>query len=190
MTTLRGVLAGTNLALLLATSALAADAGPGTVQRQNNMKEALATPLEDTNLRRVEIPPVLRQAMANPYDLRGLSACAGLAAEIRRLDEALGPDLDIPRQEAEASRVQQAKSGAVVVARVGAQMLMPFRGVVRQLSGANAHQREVSDAVYAGAARRGFLKGVGMRMNCTPPAAPWGFKPAPARAPAQPAPRR
>ena len=63
------------------------------------------------------------------------------------------------------------------VIRAGAEMATPYRGWIRTLSGANRHQAEVRDAINAGAARRGYLKGVGMRMNCAPPAAPAGFKP-------------
>jgi len=184
------LLAGTSLALALSSASIAATApapppGPGSVQRQNNLKEALATPLDDVNIRRIEIPEVLKKAVAAPYDLKGLTSCSAVTAEVRRIDAALGPDFDIPPVEAEKSRAQQAKSGAATVTRVGAQMLMPFRGVVRQISGANAHQRELTDAIEAGSARRGFLKGVGMRMNCPGPAAPYGFRPAqPVRAPA------
>jgi hypothetical protein len=128
--------------------------------------------------------------VARPYDLTNLGSCAGLGNEIRRLDVALGIDFDAPPVEIEQSRMEQAKGGAATVTRVGAQMLMPFRGVVRQLSGANAYQREVYEAIDAGSARRGFLKGVGMRMNCAPPAAPYGFRPiAPVPVRAQPPPR-
>ena len=180
------LLAGTSLALVLVlqSSATAGPAPPpappkpGTVQRQNTLKEALATPLDDVNIRKVQIPDVLKASMNNPYDLKGLTNCPAVTAEVRRIDAALGPDFDTPLVEVDESTMQQAKSGAATVTRVGAQMLMPFRGVVRQVSGANAHQRDLQDAVEAGSARRGFLKGIGMRMNCAQPAAPYGFRPA------------
>jgi hypothetical protein len=192
---------GASLALFLALAcnAAAAEAGPqgqpppqkGTIERQNNMKEALATPLEDVNVRKVPIPEVLKKAVVRPYDLTGLTSCAGVANEMRMLDTALGPDFDVPPTPAETSRLDQAKGGAATVTRLGAQMLMPFRGVVRQLSGANAYQREVYEAIEAGSARRGFLKGIGMRMNCAPPAAPYGFRPpVVTRQPARTAPPR
>lgn len=183
--TTRPLLAGMSLALLIAVPA--ADAAPpqlppakpapGSVQRENNMKEALATPLEDVNIRRVEIPEVLKRSVYNPYDLRNITSCAAIAAEIKRIDDAIGQDFDAPEVQVERSRLEQAKGGAATVTRVGAQMLMPFRGVVRQLSGANAYQREVNEAIEAGSARRGFLKGTGMRLNCSAPAAPYGFRP-------------
>ena len=199
MKTPRPLLAGTSLALALvlyqpatAGPAPSAPPKPGTVQRQNTLKEALATPLDDVNIRKIKIPDVLTAALSNPYDPKGLTNCPAVAAEVRRIDAALGQDFDVPLAEIDESRMQQAKSGAATVTRVGAQMLMPFRGVVRQLSGANAHQRDLQDAIEAGSARRGFLKGIGMRMNCAAPAAPYGFRPA-AAAPVPvrtPAPRR
>ena len=57
---------------------------------------AATAPLEDLNLRQQMIPTVLLQAEANPYDLRNLNQCRPIAAEVRRLDDALGPDLDEP----------------------------------------------------------------------------------------------
>jgi len=39
----------------------------------------------------------------------------------------------------------------------------------------------VRKAIEAGAVRRGYLKGVGMRMNCAPPAAPSWFVPVEAK---------
>src|SRR4051812_25562186 len=94
----RPLLAGTCLALALVQSAAAGPAPPpappqtGSVQRQNTLKEALATPLDDVNIRKIKIPDVLKAALSNPYDLRGLSGCPAIAAEVRRIDAALGQD--------------------------------------------------------------------------------------------------
>ena len=54
---------------------------------------------------------------------------------------------------------------------------MPFHSWVRQLSGAERHRRDVQEAIKAGSQRRGFLKALGMSLNCAPPAAPSWFKP-------------
>jgi hypothetical protein len=48
--------------------------------------------------------------------------------------------------------------------------LMPFRGIVREISGANDQRRKVQAAIEAGYARRAFLKGVGQERGCRYPA--------------------
>jgi hypothetical protein len=48
--------------------------------------------------------------------------------------------------------------------------LIPFRGIIRELSGANDQQRKVSTAIQAGVARRAYLKGVGQQRGCAYPA--------------------
>jgi hypothetical protein len=155
-------------------TAAAAQERPVT-ERSRSLGSAMTSPLEDLNLKRVEIPEVLLKAVAEPYDVRGLTGCAAVATEIGRLDAALGPDRDQPA----VNRHMTAGSAAVELVRAGAEMAMPYRGWVRKLTGANRHQAKIQEAINAGGARRGYLKGVGMRMNCAPPAAPSWFKPAP-----------
>ena len=43
---------------------------------------------------------------------------------------------------------------------------LPFRGVVRRLSGAEARDRELRAYVLAGIVRRAFLKGVAQAHDC------------------------
>jgi hypothetical protein len=157
-------------------------------ERSRSLGAAVTSPLEDLNLKRVEIPEILVHATEQPYDVKGLSSCRAVAVEIGRLDAALGPDRDQPP----ADRHMTAGSAAVEVIRAGAEMATPYRGWIRTLSGANRHQARVREAINAGASRRGYLKGVGMRMNCAPPAAPSWFKPAPPPkrvSPARPVPK-
>ena len=71
----------------------------------------------------------------------------------------------------------QAKAAAVAEVRGETQDLLPFRGWVRKLSGADRHRKAVEAAIKAGGVRRGYLKGMGMNMNCAPPAAPSWFVP-------------
>ncbi|OYX35311.1 MAG: hypothetical protein B7Y99_04155 [Caulobacterales bacterium 32-69-10] len=143
-------------------------------ERSRSLGAAVTSPLEDLNLKRVDIPEVLQHAVEQPYDVRGLNSCRAVATEIGKLDAALGPDRDEPAPD----RHMTAGSAAVELVRAGAEMATPYRGWIRKLSGANRHQAKVREAINAGGARRGYLKGVGMRMNCAPPAAPSGFKPA------------
>lgn len=146
---------------------------------------AATAPLEDLNLRRQFIPTVLLQAESNPYDLRNMNRCSTIGAEIGRLDEALGRDLDEP-QPPNGQLISEQASQAAANAALGAIRdtttdFIPGRSWIRRLSGAERHARHVQSAIQAGRMRRAFLKGVGMQQNCPPPAAPAWFQPRPAR---------
>ena len=58
--------------------------------------------------------------------------------------------------------------------KVAANALIPWQGVVRFVSGADARDRRVRRAIIAGATRRAYLKGLGEEKGCAPPAAPFG----------------
>jgi hypothetical protein len=157
----------------------------GSVRPQGTLAEAATTPLADINFKKVPIPDVLQRAVANPYDPHGVETCHGIAAEVARLDDALGPDADEPPPLDDRSNMERtantAHSAAVTVVREGVKSAVPFRGWIRQLSGAAREEREVQAAINAGSTRRGYLKGVGMRLDCAPPAAPSWFRPQTAR---------
>lgn len=174
--------------VLLAGAAHAAD--PGTIQRPDTMRDAVTAPLEDLNLKRKEIPAVLTRAVAAPYDIEGLDRCEPIAAEIGRLDAALGPDLDEAPPPDDRSKGEKVVNGAwkagVAEVRDQTTHALPFRGWIRKLTGAARHDKAVQDAIRSGGIRRGYLKGVGMRMNCAPPAAPSWFVPAPPERPVEP----
>lgn len=142
---------------------------------------AATAPLEDFNLRRQYIPTVLLQAEANPYDLRNLNQCSTIGAEIERLNEALGPDMDeppAPDGSTLSERAGDAASKAALDAiRDTTTDFIPGRSWIRRLSGAEQHSRHVQAAIQAGRMRRAFLKGVGMHRDCAPPAAPAWFRP-------------
>ena len=50
--------------------------------------------------------------------------------------------------------------------------VIPFRGIVRQVTGAARHDEYVQAAILAGTARRAYLKGLGEARGCKPPATP------------------
>lgn len=164
---------------LVSTAFAASDRG--SMEPRDNFADAATSPLEDLNLKRVNIPDVLKRAVKDPYDLDGVGRCEGIAEEIGKLDGALGPDLDEPPPPDHRTKGQKmgsaVHSAAVGAVRERAHSLLPFRGWIRQLSGAARHDREVKAAIQAGDIRRGYLKGVGMRMDCAPPAAPSWYKP-------------
>ncbi|OYU68715.1 MAG: hypothetical protein CFE28_01070 [Alphaproteobacteria bacterium PA2] len=173
------------LALGLASPAAAAD--QGSVHPRETVRDAVLAPLEDLNLKETPIPEVLSRARSDPYALTGLDRCEPIAAEIGRLDAALGPDLDEappPDTRSRAAKIaDEVKGAGLAEVRDKTRSVLPFRGWVRKLSGAAAHDRKVKAAIRAGEIRRGFLKGTGMRMNCAPPAAPSWFVPAKPAAP-------
>ena len=125
--------------------------------------ERIATePARDVGLRRQTIPPVLEAARVNPYTLAGTRSCSGIGGELRDLDAALGPDFDSPpaRSGSRAGRLAEAGGRAVV------NTIIPFRGVVRELSGSAEADRRMQAAVDAGLARRGFLRGLAQSRGC------------------------
>lgn len=137
---------------------------------------AATTPLNDLNLVRAKIPPVLLAAHQAPYAPPIDPGCEGLAHEIRLLDAALGEDLDGPSAKAHHTLIEQGRTAvddaAVGAVRHAAEGLIPYRNWVRKLSGAERHSSLVTGAVGAGIVRRAYLKGLGQARGCQAPAAP------------------
>ena len=159
---------------------------PGTISRAGNaassaflqtrtgLADAAMAPLEDLNLRREEIPPVLAM-LDNPYDLPHAIGCYEIAAMIRDLDAVLGPDWDAqrtPSKQWDRLAADGVASAALSAVSSEASGMIPFRGVVRKLSQAEKHARAYARAVKIGGQRRAFLKGVGHAKGCIGSAAP------------------
>ena len=140
-----------------------ADAPKPVTDKTVTAVDVVATPASDLNLKKDKIPVILLTAQDRPYDLTGLSNCARLTGAIGELDAVLGNDLDLPQTDGDST-----SAGSIAQSVVGA--FIPFRGVIRELSGANAHERRLQSAILAGAVRRGFLKGVGQQRGCAYPA--------------------
>ncbi|MGB5484619.1 MAG: hypothetical protein WBM93_08970 [Parasphingorhabdus sp.] len=125
-----------------------------------NAGDAVTQPLNDLNLRSDDIPVELLAIQDEPYSLDRLQDCSALRREITKLEDVLGPDVDAPQKQ--SGLVSKAlKSGGSFLGG-----FIPFRGAVRELSGANAARRRMESAVYAGVARRGFLKGYAAAQQC------------------------
>jgi hypothetical protein len=171
--------------LALSGPALAAAPDRGEVEQKDTFRDAATAPLEDLNLKTKGVPEALARARSDPYDIAGLDRCEAIAEEIGRLDGALGRDLDEAPPPDDRTRGQKlggaVKDLGVAGVRTETQSVLPFRGWIRKLTGADAAQKKRDAAIQAGRIRRGYLKGVGMRMNCAPPAAPAWFVPAKAR---------
>lgn len=137
---------------------------------------AMQAPLRDVNIVRTKIPRVLLEAMDDPYQRPAKADCKSLIALVRPLDTALGEDIDrTPPAENEdlMDRGRRAAGGAALGAVASAaQDMIPMRGWVRKLTGAERHDRLVQSAVASGAVRRAYLKGLGEARGCDPPATP------------------
>ena len=94
------------------------------------------------------------------------------------LDAALGADNDGPPPPNERTADDKRNATAAGALKVGVEAVEPFRGIVRWVSGADAADKKIQEAVDAGFARRGFLKGIALERNCPPPASPAWFVPA------------
>jgi len=149
------------------TPGAAAPQEKGEVAETAEKAAEIATqPVRDLGVAKPEIPPVLVRATAAPYALAGLGSCEALAAEMGELTAALGPDFTVAgeaKEENKVAKVAEAGGKAVV------NSIIPFRGVVRELTGAAARQRRLDDAIDAGFARRGFLHGVSLMKACPAP---------------------
>lgn len=153
----------THFALLAAALVLTACASSS----QDKVANAATTPLSDLNVVRAEIPEVLKAAAAAPYALPADASCGGLAASIRALDEVLGPDLDAPHTSGNPGLLDRGEDAATGALQRTAEGVIPFRGWVRKLSGAERYARQVSAAITAGGVRRGYLRGLSAAKACT-----------------------
>jgi hypothetical protein len=161
-------------AWLLSLAACGISAAPALAQTAAdpaNVKaeDVVMSPLSDINLKKKDIPAVLKAALADPYDLTGIKSCLGFATAITDLDMALGDDIDVAHEKSDEEKFGNG-AGAIAKSVIGS--FIPFRGVIRELSGANAQQRAWERAIYAGSVRRAFLKGMGQSNNCAYPARP------------------
>ena len=148
-------------------------------QTRDGFADAAMSPLEDLNLRRDVIPPVLAM-LDNPYDLPHALGCYEISAMIQDLDYVLGSDWDNPQSKDKqwddraADGVASAALSAVSSEATG---MIPFRGVVRKLSQAEKHEKSLRRAYKIGEQRRAFLKGIGHAKGCIGSAAPRWVEP-------------
>jgi hypothetical protein len=165
-----------SLEMLVVASAFAALAACSTAVDKTSagFSDAAMSPLTDLNLRRNEIPPLLAN-IRSPYEPIPQVSCAAIGQMVADLDAILGRDFDaIPLPE--KSLGDHAGEGAadLTLGTVSSTMsdFIPFRSLVREATGASAHERRVRAAFQGGVARRSYLKGVGAQLGCAPPAAP------------------
>ena len=147
------------LSLLLSVTPAAAQSG----KEVEKAAETLVTsPLRDANIVKDAIPPLLAASSAAPYSLSGLRSCKQFSTAIAELDAVLGPDVDVAQGKSGASVGGVALEGVQTVAS----SLIPGRGIIRRVTGADAHDEKVRAAFYAGGLRRAYLKGTAHAKGC------------------------
>lgn len=122
-------------------------------------------PARDVGAVKTRIPPVLEAAAENPYDMKGLVNCRKIAAAFHALTDVLGPDFKPGevKKENRAGKLAEAGGQSVVNG------FIPFRGLIREVTGAAPAQRRLNHAIDAGHARRGFLRGLYTGRKCRAP---------------------
>lgn len=149
---------------------------------RESISGAMSAPLRDVNIVRTKIPRVLLEAMDDPYQRPARADCVSLIALVAPLDSALGEDIDRnPPVDGEdlMDRGRRAAGQAALGALAStAQDMIPMRGWVRKLTGAERHDRLVQSAITSGNVRRAYLKGLGEARGCNPPATPQHKPPA------------
>lgn len=117
----------------------------------------VSQPVRDVGIEKTKIPPILIAAGENPYATP--KTCAQISTGIRNLSATLGPDLD-SGEKAKRAGIAEVGGSAVV------NSIIPFRGVVREVSGAASAERRLEAAISAGYARRGYLRGLQTARGC------------------------
>ena len=104
------------------------------------------------------VPPALALVKADPYKAPLAPACDTIPAEILELSSLLGPDLAASVAAPEKTLTQRGVEAA--------KGFVPYSGVVRFVTGASKKDKEMREAVLAGSARRGFLRGMEINLKC------------------------
>jgi hypothetical protein len=152
------------IALLLAAAApIAASAQSGQDNSTGAEVGRIAVrPAQDIGVVKTKVPPLLEAIGDNPYSMNGTGSCATIANGVRALSNVLGPDFgdDAPVRGNRKGAMAKAGGKALV------DSIIPFRGLVREVTGAASAERRVQLATFAGVARRGFLRGIFRSRGC------------------------
>jgi hypothetical protein len=119
-------------------------------------------PARDVGIMKRQVPPILVKAQNDPYSLKGLKTCKQLSGELTELNEVLGADYVVGNEVKENRAGKLAEAGGKTVIN----SIIPFRGLVREVTGAAPADRRLNAALDAGYARRGFLRGVHANRGC------------------------
>ncbi len=146
----------TAVGTILGLFALALPMGVASGQSAGHI---VSQPARDVGLAKTKIPPLLVKVSENPYTTEGTGSCAQIASSIAALTRVIGPDFS-------SSSAHNKKNMAKIGGSAVVNSLIPFRGIVRAVSGATAAEQRLNAAIDAGVARRGFLRGLQVARPC------------------------
>jgi hypothetical protein len=131
--------------------------------------DAVKSPFIDLNFTRDEIPAKLQTISGSPYALPSPLQCKVVREELKELDALLGSDMqsltndeDVDYAQEGADALQSTAIGFVA----GKVSIIPFRGMVRRITGAAQHEKEYARAYETGKLRRAYLKGWSSALKC------------------------
>jgi hypothetical protein len=104
-------------------------------------------------------PALLKLIGLHAYALDADATCQSIAEGIAEIDAVLGPDIDLEAESDQGSMPGRYAMNAVRGA-------IPYRWVLRLMTGADKRDRAYQAAVLTGVARRAFLKGVRKARSC------------------------
>jgi hypothetical protein len=133
------------------------------------VQNAFEQPFRDVSWMRENPPEILISAVADPYARSEATGCEDIVAEIEALDGVLGPDLDQVLDEGIGS---DSDGNALLSGAIASLIGLPYRGVIRRISGAGKREDGLRTAILAGMVRRGFLKGLALGAACHGPQPP------------------
>jgi hypothetical protein len=155
---MRTIAAGMLLPFLFSGAALAQEK-PTTLDKAGNI---VRQPARDVGIEKEKIPEVLQAAVEDPYAPLPSRSCRSLNIAVGELNAVLGEDFTVGAEtnEDRAGKIAEAVGRSIV------NSLIPFRGLVREISGAGPAERRLQAAVTAGVARRGYLRGLASAKDC------------------------
>lgn len=158
-----------SLAMMVGACATKSNPRPddsGSTAAQDRSNTMVLGEQEGLGIMGAKTPPALKTIAAAPYALPTPADCGAMGNAIVALDTLLGPDVDVLADPKIRASLEYQTGRALGSAMRGA---FPYRWALRWVTGAGRLDRELRQAVLAGTARRGFLKGMGLAMGCPPP---------------------
>jgi len=140
---------------------------------RRRIPDALRAPLRDFNLSKRPIPPILSN-ITYTYAINGPVHCQNLIVEINELNAVLGNSADMAAAENSRSEIiaEAASNAATNAIEDAATGWIPYRSVIRRVTGAHQYERKLHKAYEKGRIRRAYLKGIGGAFGCAYPARP------------------
>lgn len=125
--------------------------------------DIIRSPFRDLGLMKQKIPDELEMVSDDPYVRPTKVKCETIVDEIVDLDRVLGSDeyLVASTGDEEGYFTSGAKmASSMAVGKLGGYATLPFKSMVRRVTGANTYERQASKAYQAGQLRRAYLIGM------------------------------